>query len=140
MGPPLGELVRHLAEDVKALTRDELILAKLELQRTAKQAAIDTAVALLGAIVALIGLALLCTAVVALLDPIIPPLWLRLVIMAVVYVVIGGAVAGSYAKKLRRDAVPDFSEAANEARHTVHDVKACLRGPGAPDGSVARRS
>ncbi len=47
----------------------------------------------LGAVVVLIGLALLCSAAVAALSPVIPQLWLRLVVMAVIYGALGGVVA-----------------------------------------------
>ena len=63
-------------------------LARMELERTAKSAAADAAVVLLGGIVALIGLGLLCLVAVAALEAVIEPLWLRLLIMSLVYLAI----------------------------------------------------
>jgi hypothetical protein len=78
------------------------------------------------AIVALIGLGLLCVAAVDALGALISPLWLRLIIMAVVYLAIGGVVAGVFAKRLKRDAAPDFSAPVAEAKQTVESIKGGL--------------
>ena len=105
----MGELLHRISDDVKTIARDEVELARHELERTAKVAAADAAVILLGGIVALIGLGLLCVVAVVALEPLIDPLWLRLLIMAVVYMAAGGTVAGAFAKRLKRDATPDLT-------------------------------
>ena len=81
---------------------------------------------MLGGIVALIGLGMLCAAVVAALEPVIPSLALRLLIMAAVYIVVGGVVAGVFAKRLKKDIVPDTTIAGYEAKRTVAGVKNVL--------------
>jgi hypothetical protein len=113
---------------VKTIASDEVELAKGELAHTARTATTEAAVVLLGGIVALIGLGLLCLVAVVALEPLISPLWLRLLIMAVVYLAIGGVVAGVFAKRLKKDAVPDFSAPVSEAKRSVGNIKEGLRG------------
>jgi len=124
----ISQVLHQITDDMKTIGRGEIELARLEIQRAARAAAIDAAAVVLGGIVALIGLGLLCVVVVVALAPVIPPLWLRLLIMAVVYLALGGIVAGMFAKRLKRDAVPDLSRPAEQAEHTIHDIKAGLRG------------
>lgn len=126
--PPLGEVLHHVTEDVKTIARDELELVQLEFQRTVKAAAIDGAVIMLGGMVALIGLGLLCVAAVAALGYIISWLWLRLLIMALVYMMIGGILAAAFASRLKEHARLDLSSVSDEAQHTVENVKHGLRG------------
>lgn len=106
---PLGEVLQDATLDVKTIARDERELAQLEIQRTVRAAAIDGAVILLGGMVALIGLGLLCVAAVAALGYIISWLWLRLLIMALVYMMIGGILAAAFGSKLREQARLDLS-------------------------------
>lgn len=123
----VGELVHRITDDVKTIARDEVELARIELEKTAKTAAGDAAVVLLGGIVALIGLGLLCTVAVVALAPLIPALWLRLLIMAVVYLATGGIVAGVFARRLGHDVKPDLDLPRREAQQTVDAVKGGLR-------------
>ncbi len=118
-GSQVGGLLHRIGDDLKILARDELELAKGEMQTTAKTAAFEAAALVLGGIVALIGLGLLCLAAVAALAPIIPALSLRLLLMAAVYIVLGGAVAAVFAKRLKKDIVPDTAVASWEAKRTL---------------------
>lgn len=79
-----------------------------------------------GGVVALIGLAILCLAAVAALAPVVPGLALRLVVMGVVYLGIGGSLAASFALRLRRRAVPDIAVPVREARATLEGAKATI--------------
>lgn len=124
----VSRVLHQITDDIKTIGRDEIELTRLEIQRTARTAAIDAAILVLGGIVALIGLGLLCVVVVVALAPVIPPLWLRLLIMAVVYLVLGGAVAAMFGKRLKRDAVPDLSRPRDQAKQTIHDIKSGLGG------------
>jgi uncharacterized membrane protein YqjE len=107
----LGDVVRRIATDVRTIAGDELQLAKQELGHGFKAAAIDGATIILGGVVALIGLGMLCVTAVVALAPVIPPLWLRMLMMAVLYLVVGTVVAGVYVGRLR-----------NEARDVVDDI------------------
>jgi hypothetical protein len=123
----LGDLIHHISDDVKTIARGELELARLELTHVARSAAADAAVILLGAIVALIGFGMLCVAAVVALAPVIAPLWLRLIIFAAIYFVLGGLMAASFAKRLQTDASPNLGLLKAEARLTARDVARGLR-------------
>lgn len=119
----VGDLLHRISDDIKVLAKDEVELIKGELQHTAKTAAFEAAVIVLGGIVALIGLGMLCAAAVAGLEPTIPSLALRLLLMAAIYIVAGGIVAGGFAKKLAKDIKPDTTVAGYEAKRTFQGVK-----------------
>ncbi|MGE0869206.1 MAG: phage holin family protein [Kofleriaceae bacterium] len=123
----VGDLLHRVTDDVKTIARDEIELVVGELQRSSKEAAINAAVALLGGVVALVGLGMLCMVVVAALEPVIPQLWLRLLIMAVIYLALGIVIAILFAKRLRREAVPDTKPAQIQAKETVQSIKQGLR-------------
>lgn len=125
-GRGIGDLLHRITDDLKVIAKDELELAKGEVQSTAKTAAVEAAVVVLGGIVALIGLGMLCAAAVAGLEPVISSLALRLLLMAAVYIVAGGVVAGAFAKRLKKDVVPDTTVTNYEAKRTIAGVKAVL--------------
>lgn len=127
----LGDVVRRIATDVGTIAGDELQLAKRELGHGIKTAATDGAAIILGGVVALIGLGMLCVTAVVALAPVIPALWLRMLIMAILYLVVGTAVAGVYVRKLKGDASPDGSDAIHEAVATVENIKRGLAAEGA---------
>ncbi len=122
----VGDLLHRIGDDIKVLAKDELELVKDEVTQTAKTAACEAAVIVLGGIVALIGLGMLCVAAVAALEPLIASLALRLLLMAAVYLVLGGVVAASFAKRLSKDIKPDTTLPGYEAKRTIAGVKATL--------------
>jgi uncharacterized membrane protein YqjE len=122
----IGELVHRITDDVKTIARDEVELVRDELKESARAAALDAAVAVLGAIVGLIGIAMLCVVVVVALAPVIPQLWLRLLIMSLVYLVAGGAVATAFGVKLKRDAIPKLGVAKYEGKRTLAGITETL--------------
>ena len=107
-GEGIGELIHDISSDVRTLAKDELELARGELSRTATTAAAEAGVILLGALVAMIGLGMLCTVVVVALAPVIPALWLRMLIMAVVYVAVGAGLVAAFQRRLRRNTAAGF--------------------------------
>jgi len=123
----VGDLIHRITDDVKVIARDELELIKGELSNSAKVAAGEAAAIVLGGIVALIGLGMLCVAAVTALAPYIPSLSLRLVLMAAIYIVVGAVIAGIFAKRLKKDVMPDTAVAAYEAKRTVAGVKHALQ-------------
>lgn len=127
-GAKIGDLLHRITDDVKTIASNEVELAKLELARTAKKSLADIAVVLFGAIVALIGLSLLAVVAVVALAPVIPALWLRLLIMSLVYLAIGGGIAVVFGKKLGSDIKPNLDLPAREAQQTVQAIKEGLRG------------
>lgn len=125
----VGELLHRISDDMKTIARDEVELVRTEVERTTRAAATDAAVVLLGGIVALIGLGLLCLVAVVALAPVIPPLWLRLLLMSIVYLVVGGGVAAGFARRLGHER-PDLALPSREARETMDAIRSGLRGEG----------
>ncbi len=125
-GATTRDLIRRISEDLRTITRDEIELLRGEARRVARSAAADGAAVVFGGTVALIGLAILCLAAVAALAPVLPSLALRLVVMGVIYLGIGGSLAASFALRLRRNAVPDLAVPVREARATLQGAKATI--------------
>ena len=120
--PRVSELLHDIGHDVRTIAGDEIALVRHELTSSVRHLLVDAVGTALGATVALIGLGFLCTAAVAGLAPVIPPLWLRLVIMAVIYVLLGALAAYRFAEKLRDDS-PSLDASARGARNAVDAVK-----------------
>lgn len=125
------ELLAQITDDVKTIAKGEVELVRREIGRVAKAAAVDTAVVTFGGIVTLIGFGMLCVAAVVALGAVIDSLALRLVLMAVVYLLLGGGLAAAFGLKLKRDIVPDLDVAAYEAKSVVKGVKATIEEGGA---------
>jgi hypothetical protein len=128
--PETRELIHRIGEDMRTIAHDELELVRDEMKRVAKTAAAEGAVIGFGAVVALIGFAMLCVAAVVALAPLIASLALRLVLMAIVYCAIGGVLAATFGMKLRRDVVPDLAVPLHEAKAVVAGVKATVEEKG----------
>lgn len=124
---PIGELLQNIGEDVKTIASDEVELARNELTRNIRVAITEVAIMVIGALVAAIGFGFLCVVTVVALEPVIHSLALRLLIMAVLYLVGGGMLAGEFAKRLRKDAVPDLTPVVREAKQTAAAVKEGLQ-------------
>ena len=122
----VSDLIHRITDDLKVIAKDEFELVKGEFNHTAKTTAFEASVIILGGIVALIGLGMLCAAAVAALAPVIHSLALRLLLMAAVYIVIGGAVAASFAKRLSKDIRPDTNVIGYEAQRTLKGAKSAL--------------
>lgn len=110
----MGDLLRGISDDVKTLARDEVELVRLELQHTGSLAVRELLVIVLGVIVASFGFAMLCTVAVVALAPVIPPLWLRLLIMAIVYIATGAGLVVGFQRRLKRETVAGFHRLAPE--------------------------
>lgn len=126
--PEVGELLHEIGRDVKTIASDELELVRNKLARHVEQTVTKAAAVWLGATVALIGLAMLCVVVVVALAPLVPPLWLRLLVMAVVYLILGGTVAGVFGARLAKNLMPDLSEPIAELKRTARSVGEGLTG------------
>jgi len=121
--PALSALAKRVGEDLSQLAKDHVELARIELATSAKKVLTDGAAVVFGGVVALIGLAMLCATAVAAAAPVIPPLWLRLLLGAILYLVIGGAVAYGFVQKLRGGPI-GIPETKREAERTVRALKA----------------
>jgi uncharacterized membrane protein YqjE len=120
---PLGALAKRLVEDMNTLARDHVDLARVELGHELKKAAADAAGLFVGAMVLVVGFAMLCAALVPALASVVDPLWLRMVIAAGAFLVIGGVIAGSLLARLKKDLSPAMPHAKLEARETGHLLK-----------------
>jgi putative superfamily III holin-X len=116
----VGELLKHIGEDVKTIALSELELARTKLGNYLEQTVMKAAAMILGAFVALLGFGMLCMVVVVALEPVIPALWLRLLIMAVLYMGIGGGAAYMFAKKMAN--APDLGNEVDEVGQTIDKV------------------
>lgn len=88
----IGELVGQLSEQASRLARNEVALAKLELQQSAKHVGIGTGLFGGAGIFAFLGLATLVASAVAALS-LAMDVWLAALIVAVVLFVIAGVAA-----------------------------------------------
>jgi uncharacterized membrane protein YqjE len=122
-GSGVLDLLRQVRSDLEHIVKDELTLAELELEQKLKHGLVDLAGMFLSALLMLIGLCFLCVSVVPALAPLIAPLWLRLVVMAAVYLLIGGVVVTIFAVKFRRDASPRLDRTQEEAGRVLKTVR-----------------
>ena len=94
----MKELVYGAVTAVESLAAEnrlalEVELAREEIQRVARGAAAEAAMLVIASIVATIGLGMLCVSAVVAADAIIDSLAIRLLVMTVIYMVLGGLVA-----------------------------------------------
>jgi hypothetical protein len=115
--------MRRIGDGLKTIAEDEIKLARLELLEEMKKPLASAGAIVLGGVIALFGVGLLCTTVVVALEPVIEPLWLRMVIMSVVYFALGGVVMRVYMKRFQLDATPELPRTVHEAKATVEAVK-----------------
>jgi putative superfamily III holin-X len=122
-GSRVASALRHIADDLKIIASDELELGHNKLAQHFQHTISRASMVLLGGIVALIGLGMLCMVVVAALAPVMP-LWLRLLVMAIVYMAIGGGLAAYFGARLKKTGIkPDLSLPMQELRDTAHAVE-----------------
>jgi hypothetical protein len=121
----VGELLKHIGEDVKTIAISELELARTKLGNYLEQTVMKAAAMILGAFVALLGFGMLCMVVVVALEPVIPALWLRLLLMALLYMGIGGGAAYMFAKKMAN--APDLENEVDEVGQTIDKVSEGLQ-------------
>lgn len=100
----LGELLRELADDSAALLKQEVELAKAEMRENVRAVARDAAMVAAGGAVALVGALVLVAFLVLLLgDVLADEYWLGALIVGAVLLAIGGLLAWTNLKSLRRD-------------------------------------
>jgi hypothetical protein len=121
--PKVGDLLEDIGHDLRTIAVDELELAKGKLATYLEAQVLKAAGAIIGACVALIGLGFLCLAAVAALEPVIHPVWLRLFLMSIVYLAVGGTIAAMFAKRLADSRGPDLTHEKAEAKETVAAVQ-----------------
>jgi putative superfamily III holin-X len=121
--PGIGELIKHIGDDVKTIASDELEMGRNALVNRLESIVIKAGLGLLGAAVVLVGLGMLCLTVVFALQPVIAALWLRMLIMSIVYLAIGAAAVTYAAKRIGVRDVGDLDNQIKEAGDTIDAVK-----------------
>ena len=116
-------LLGRITDDLKALGRDELALARAEINQKVKATMLDTLVILLSGVIAVVSLAFLMFAAIDAAEPLIAPLWARLLIGGALYTAIGAGLLYAYARKLKRDITPQAPRAAKQAKRTAEAGK-----------------
>jgi len=113
--PSAGELVKQLSEQTKTLVKQEMRLAKVELQEKGKKVGIGAGMFGAGGLVAFFGAEALIVAIVLALSTALAP-WLSALIVGVVLLAAAGAAA-VLGKKQIEEATPPMPE------QTVETVK-----------------
>lgn len=103
--PPLGELVKQLAQDSGTLVRQEIALAKAELRQNAKSIVRDVAMIAVGGVIAAVGGLVLVAFLVILVGAVLDNYWLGALIVGALFVLVGGALAMANLKKLQKEDV-----------------------------------
>lgn len=103
--PPLGDLIRQLAQDSATLVRQEVALAKAELQQNVKGVARDLTMVAVGGVIALIGAMVLILFLVLAVGDALDEYWLGALIVGLLFVVVGGLLAKSNLNKLKHESV-----------------------------------
>jgi Flp pilus assembly protein TadB len=119
-GPKVAELLGDIGKDMKTIASDELELLRRKLATYIERTVARASVIVLGVIVALIGLAMLCVVAVIALAPVISALWLRLLLMALVYIGAGASVAVIYSRRISK---PDLDKQIAEVGETIDAVQ-----------------
>jgi uncharacterized membrane protein YqjE len=102
---PLGDLIRQLAQDSAMLVRQEVALAKAELQANVKSVARDLTMVAVGGVIALIGAMVLILFLVLAVGDALDEYWLGALIVGLLFVIVGGLLAKSNLNKLKHESV-----------------------------------
>lgn len=100
--PSLGDLFKQLANDSTTLIKQEVALAKAELSNSLGRATSDAVWIAVGGGVAMVGALVLVACLVVGLGQLIGSYWLSALIVGLLFVIIGGALAMSYLNKLKQ--------------------------------------
>jgi hypothetical protein len=119
---PIGELIARATEQTSRLVREEMALARLEMQEKIKHAGLGAGMFGAAGIVALFGVgALVATAILALATAM--AAWLAALVVAVVLLALAG-VAALAGKKQVAEGTPPVPEQAIESVHEdVEEIK-----------------
>jgi hypothetical protein len=125
--PKATELLADIGRDLRTIAADELELTHSKLKQFLERQILKAGIAVLGATVALIGLAMLCVVAVVVLAPIIPELWLRLLLMAAVYIGLGGSATYVSARRILATHGPKLDKQISEIGETVDAIRQGLK-------------
>jgi hypothetical protein len=120
--PDAVDVLADIGRDVKTIAVNQLELVRAQLSDYMERLVIRATVALLGATVALIGIGMLCMVGVVVLEGLIPPLWLRLLVMATLYIVVGATAAYLWGKRMTAMRGPEIDKQLAEIGDTVNAI------------------
>lgn len=126
---PIGELVKDLSSQTSTLVRQEIELARAELQQKGKQAGKGAGMLGAAAIAALLALGALTAGLVALLDTAMAT-WVAALIVMALWAIVALVLAKAGQKSLQKATPP--------APQTVETVKEDIQWAKNPTGSVQR--
>ena len=126
---PIGELVKELSSQTSALVRQEIELARAELQQTGKLAGKGAGMLSGAAIAALLALSALTAALIALLDKAMAT-WVAALIVMVLWAIVALVLAKAGQKSLKRATPP--------APQIIETVKEDIQWAKNPTGSAPR--
>jgi uncharacterized membrane protein YqjE len=121
-----SDLVSRAAAQISTLVRDELALAKIELVTKGKRAGVGGGLFGGAAVLALYGLGLLIALAVVALE-LVWPLWLAVLVIAVVVFVIAGIAALVGKRQLARATPPMPTEAQAGVTADIQTVKTAIQ-------------
>jgi uncharacterized membrane protein YqjE len=119
---PVSELVKQLTEQTKALVRQEMRLAQVELKEKGKKVGIGAGMFGAGGLVAFFGAATLITAIVLALSTALAA-WLAALIVALVLLAVAGGAALTGKKKIQQATPPVPEQAVETVKEDVEHVK-----------------
>lgn len=121
--PSVMQLVRQVTDDLRSIAHHEVLLARSELQASLRAAVGDVVVVVVGGLIAAIGLGVLCVSAVPALEPVFPALWLRLLLVGLAYILLGGITALIFASWLRKHAKLNLERTRSEAFRTLRTLR-----------------
>ena len=114
----LTTLVRDIGHDLKMIAVDEIELSHLRIKDHLDLLLRRASVVVVAALVAMIGLGMLCLVVVPALAPVIAPLSLRLLVASLVYLTLGSGAVAVLARRVTVHAQGRRADA-SELEHTA---------------------
>jgi len=126
---PIGELVKDLSQQTSTLVRQEIELARAELQQQGKVAGKGVGMLLAAAVAGLLALGALSAALIALLDKAMAT-WVAALIVMALWAVLAAVVAKAGQKSLRQATPP--------APQTIETVKEDIQWAKNQTGSAPR--
>jgi len=120
--PSVGELVKHLSEQVSVLVRDELKLAQLEMTRKGKQAGLGVGMFGGSGVAAFYAVGCLLACAILALSRVVEP-WLAALIVGAALLVISAIAALLGRARLRKATPPVPGQAVNSVKADVNEIK-----------------
>ncbi|HET6534386.1 MAG TPA: phage holin family protein [Actinoplanes sp.] len=122
----VSELVQRASEQVSALVRDEITLAKAELAEKGKRAGIGVGLFGGGGVLAVYGTGALIATLIIVLELFLP-LWLSALIVTVVLFLVAAILALLGKKQVSRIGSPEPKTAIESVKADVDEVKSAVR-------------